>query len=178
MKLILDNGASFVVSDEALIVKYYNEIVGEQWRPVVGYEGLYEVSSYGNVYSMRTKKILKPRDNGRGYLRVNLYKNGKQKNCRVHRLVAEAFIPNPENKPTLNHINEIKTDNRVCNLEWMTHKENTQYSLAKRVLCIETGDIYDSIKEATEKTGVNPKNIGQCCNGRRKTAGGFHWCFV
>ena len=176
-KILLDNGASFVVSDEALIVKYYNEIVGEQWRPVVGYEGLYEVSSYGNVRSIKRDIILKPRDNG-VYLRVNLYKNGKLKGCSVHRLVAEAFIPNPENLETVNHIDEDKTNNHVYNLEWMTRKENVRHSKCKKVLCIETGEVYDSMTEAVENTGIAQSSISTCCNGKLKHAGGFHWCFV
>lgn len=188
-KILLDNGASFVVSDEALIVKYYNEIVGEQWKPVVGYEGLYEVSNYGNVYSMRTKKILKPAKDNLGYLQVSLHKNGHGKNWRVHRLVAIAFIPNPENKETVNHIDEDKTNNHIYNLEWMSRGDNIRYSArnkvkknvgkgrSKKVLCIETGQSYDSMTEAARQTGIAQSNISQCCNGKNKTAGGFHWCF-
>ena len=174
-KIFLDNGASFVVSDEALIIKYYNEIVGEQWKQIAGYEGLYEVSNYGNVYSIRNKKILKLSKDNLGYLRVMLCKNDKQKSFLVHRLVAIAFIPNPENKATVNHIDEDKTNNHVYNLEWMSRGDNVRYSKCKKVLCIETGQPYDSMADAERETGA--KNIGKACRGKQKTAGGFHWCF-
>ena len=176
MQIVLNNGASFVVSDEALIIKYYEEIIGEQWKPVVGYEGLYEVSSHGNVYSMRTKKILRTY-NQNGYLHVHLYKNGHRKNWVVHRLVANAFIPNPENLETVNHIDENKMNNNVNNLEWMSRGDNIRYSNYKKVFCIETRQSYNTITEAARQTGINYSSISQCCNGKCKTAGGFHWCF-
>lgn len=174
-KILLDNGTELEIS-ETFVAEHFEEIP-EQWKPVVGYEGLYEVSNYGKVRSIKRDIILKPYCYN-GYLYVSLYKNGEVKCCRVHRIVAQAFIPNPENKATVNHKNEVRDDNRVCNLEWNTYKENIRYSLAKRVMCIETGDIYDSIMEAAEKTGIHYTGISQCCNGKIKTAGGFHWCFV
>ena len=108
----------------------------EIWKPVVGYEGLYEVSSYGRVrsldrYDSRNHfckgKILKLQTAGRGYLSVELSSNGKTKKFLVHRLVAEAFITNPDNLPEVNHINEDKTNNRVDNLEFCNHKYNVNY---------------------------------------------------
>ena len=98
----------------------------EEWKPVSGYEGYYLVSNIGNIFSIRSKKVLKVR-NSCGYQRVNLSVDGFPKSFAVHRLVAEAFIPNPENKPTVNHINEIKIDNRVGNLEWATNKEQNNH---------------------------------------------------
>ena len=173
--LVLDNGASIILDNETLIAKW-GAVIVEQWKPVVGYEGLYEVSSHGNVYSMRTKKILRTY-NQNGYLHVHLYKNGHRKNWAVHRLVANAFIPNPENLETVNHIDENKTNNHICNLEWMSREDNVQYSRCKKVLCIETGKVYDSMMKAERQTGINCSSISQCCNGKYKTAGGFHWCF-
>ena len=117
----------------------FNEI----WKPVKGFEGLYEVSSLGNVRSVdkylmfgnqyclfkgKPKKVYHKSD---GYLRANLSKNNKSKNYSVHRLVAEAFIPNPSNLPCIDHINTIRDDNRVENLRWCTRKENSNNPLTK-----------------------------------------------
>ena len=176
MKLILNNGAELEVS-ETFVAEHFEEIP-EQWKAVVGYEGIYEVSNYGKVRNVKTGRILKLGKSKNGYLRVGLHKNGKQKYFLVHRLVAIAFIPNPDNKETVNHIDEDKTNNHVCNLEWMTQKENTRHSKCKKVLCIETGEVYDSMTEAVENTGVAQSSISTCCNGKLKHAGGFHWCFV
>lgn len=93
--------------------------MNEEWKDVVGFEGYYLVSNTGKVFSTRSEKLLKQKKCN-GYRRVNLSVNGKVESWTVHRLVAVAFIPNPENKPTVNHINEIKDDNRVENLEWAT----------------------------------------------------------
>lgn len=101
---------------------------------IPGYEGLYEIDRQGNVYSIittnsRRKGIIKPQDNSKGYLRVNLFdKNGKSKKHYVHRLVAKVFIPNPENKPIVNHKDCNTKNNSIENLEWCTQSENIQYS--------------------------------------------------
>ena len=97
--------------------------MSEIWIPIEGYEGLYAVSSLGKVYSFHSKRLISPKKSKAGYLRVTLSKNNQQRVFAVHRLVALAFIPNPCLKPTVNHINEIKTDNRVENLEWATIAE-------------------------------------------------------
>lgn len=105
----------------------------EEWKPVVGYEGSYEVSSMGNIRSLDRfngrgswikGRPMKPAMNQKGYMRVGLRLMGKQKYYSVHRLVAQAFVPNHDDKPQVNHINENKTDNRVSNLEWVTNREN------------------------------------------------------
>ena len=95
----------------------------EQWKTIQGYEGLYSVSNRGRVYSYRSKRCLKPAHTKAGYHCVHLADKGKVSVMFIHRLVALAFIPNPQDKPTVNHINEIKTDNRVENLEWATNHE-------------------------------------------------------
>lgn len=102
------------------------EIV-EEFRPVVGYEGHYEVSNFGKIISLKDNKRLerKPSLVGKGYLSLTVSKDGISKQFRVHRLVAIAFIPNPNNLPEVNHKNRIKTDNHINNLEWCTSKENT-----------------------------------------------------
>ena len=168
----------------------------EEWRTVVidGEEWSdYEVSSHGRVRSLNYRhtgqvKELKQRNNGHGYLFINLCKNGKYKMCYVHRVVATMFIPNPYNKPTVNHIDEDKTNNHVSNLEWADMKEQVNYGTrtersakahGKRVLCVETNTIYDSIAQASRETGLSHGNICQCCKGQiYKTVGGFHWKYV
>ena len=96
----------------------------EEWRPIEGYPA-YEVSSLARVRRVETGRILQPKLNG-PYLAVNLYKDGRAKTRKIHRLFAEAFIPNPENKSDVDHVNRIKTDNRLENLRWSTHCENTR----------------------------------------------------
>lgn len=108
----------------------------EIWRPIKNYEGLYEVSNLGRVKSLnyrRTGKeeILKNTKNKNGYLVVCLFKNGNKKTFCIHRLVAEAFIPNPDNLPCVDHINTIKTKNEVTNLRWVTYEENNNNELTK-----------------------------------------------
>lgn len=104
-----------------------------EWKLIEGFDGIYSVSNYGEVRNNKTGKLMKLRKNEKGYLRTNLTKNGNQKSVRVHRLVAQAFIPNPENKPQVNHIDFDKENNCVNNLEWVTNKENTQYSVCNRI---------------------------------------------
>lgn len=116
--------------------------INEEWKDVVGYEGFYQVSNLGRVKSM--DRVIKRRKYGqfkkygvilvlnvgyRGYVDTKLHKNGVKMGKLVHRLVAEAFIPNPENKPVVNHKNGDKEDNRLCNLEWATYSENSQHAI-------------------------------------------------
>ena len=156
----------------------------EEWRDIIGYEGLYQVSIFGRVKSLKfgKEKILKPGTNACGYLQVILCKDGKKKVCNVHRLVANAFLPNPNNLPEVNHINEIKTDNRVSNLEWMTSKDNTRYSQAVAVnqFTLDGRFIrtWDCIMEIQYQLGFNNRNIGSCCQGKRKSAYGFLWRYA
>lgn len=121
------------------LMKFYPfnvaDLQGEIWRPVPDYEQLYHVSNYGRVKSfwLDKVKILKPTLSN-GYLIVGLYKSGKQKGLYVHRLVAQAFIPNPDNKPEVNHRDGNRFNNFVGNLEWMTAKENTQHAIANDLI--------------------------------------------
>ena len=160
----------------------------EEWRDIKGYEGKYMVSNLGRVKSLNYNKtgkegILKGVDNGDGYLVVELSKDGKGKTCRINRLIAQAFIPNPDNLPEVNHKNEDKTDNRVENLEWCTKQYNIEYSKAKAVIGINkvSGLIleFPSAMEAERQTGINNSNIIACCKGKRyKSAGGYIWFYA
>ena len=186
----------------------------EIWKDVVGYEGLYQVSNLGRVRGldrlvkhsgehMRIQKgrILKGLVHSKdGYVYVGLYKKGKYKKIKVHRLVGLAFIENPQNKPMINHIDENKENNKLDNLEWCTAKENenhgtkrermkknTDYSLIaskykKPVIQYDLeGNVikeWDSIKQIKEENGYSSGNISNCCNGKLKKTYGYVWRFA
>ena len=151
----------------------------EIFKDIEGYED-YQISNLGNVKSLRfgKEKILKPVKDGKKYLCVVLYKQGKHKMCKVHRLVAQAFIPNPNNYQQVNHKEEDKTNNQVNNLEWCDCQYNIDYSQSKQVMCVETGKIYTSLSEVYRQLGFSQGYISLACNGKRKTAYGFHWKYV
>lgn len=155
----------------------------EVWKDIEGYEGLYQVSSWGRVRSVfRYYKILRGLKTTNGYLRVALCKNGKTKFHSVHRVVAQAFIPNPQNKPQVNHIDENKDNNHVENLEWCTAKENTNHGThnlrvsktkSKPIICIETGIEYYGTCECARQMGLHQSVITHVLKGKRKTTGGY-----
>ena len=139
-------------------------------------------------YGKRKGKILTANLESTGYKRVQLCKDGIHKLERIHRLVAMAFIPNIENKPCIDHINTDRSDNRVENLRWVTHEENCNNDLtrkngkrdgiSKKIICMETGVIYNSIMEVERQLGVSHSDICKCCKGTRKTVGGYRWKYV
>lgn len=157
----------------------------EIWKDIEGYEDLYEVSDEGNVRNKNTGRILKPNKTHKGYLYVNLCKDGISKHKLIHRLVAQAFIPNPLNLLEVNHIDENKTNNNVENLEFCSRQYNVNYSIHKRSKPINQYTLdghyvatYKSTNEASRQTGINQGNIVQCCLGNLKSAGGFIWKYV
>lgn len=150
---------------------------------IKGYKGLYAVTSCGKVWSYRKKKFLKPDTGKRGYQRVSLSKQGEIKRFLVHRLVAEAYIPNPNNYDTVDHIDGCPTHNYIKNLQWMTLKDNVikgnsgLKNAAKKVRCIETGEVFVSLSSAAENINKVPSAISQAIN-RKGTSGGYHWEWI
>lgn len=159
--------------------------IKEIWKDCKGYEGLYQVSNQGRVWSVKGQRYFTGSVNNRGYYATTLTaKNGKRKTEMIHRLVALAFLDNPNNYPQVNHKDENKLNNCVDNLEWCDAKYNINYGTrndrmaktqSRKVRCVETGIIYDSIKEAEEQLGLSHGKITMVCQGKRKTTGGYHW---
>lgn len=148
---------------------------------IQGYEGRYAITDDGRVWSHMRKCWKIPTPDKDGYLRVGLYGNGGSFTVKgVHRLVAEAFIPNPEGKLTVNHKNEIKSDNRVENLEWATQKEQNSYGtrmqkIMKPVYCMELDRVFECAKYAAQELNLDPSAITRVCRGKAKTHGKYHW---
>ena len=171
---------------------------------IKGYEN-YEVTTTGEVINTKTGRVLKPFKSKKGYLQVSLSKNGKEKIFLIHRLVAEAFIPNPENLPQVNHKDEDKTNNYVGtresnytdgNLEWCTHEYNQNYGTRNKRIAImningiqsktvlqlrKDGSlvrIWPSAREVQRQLHFNQGNINQCCLGKRHSANGYKWSYA
>ena len=173
----------------------------EIWKDIKGYEGIYQVSNKGNIKRLKrvvnTWNAYKTLDERKLKLSIcnRYYSVGlKGKSYSVHRLVAKAFIPNPENKPQVNHKNENKLDNRVENLEWCSAKENVNYgtcierrakkqretkcqinnkATSKKVRCLETGKVFESINDARRIMGLDGSSISKVCKGKNKSTKGY-----
>lgn len=167
----------------------------ESWRNIEGYDGLYQISNLGRVKSLKPKeRVLKNILGKNGYYVVSLYKDKKEKRVLVHRLVAETFIPNLSNKPVVDHINTIKTDNNVNNLRWATIKENNNNcitkkrfseakkskpsNVSKRVKQYSKDGEYiktfNSAEEAQRELNIS-HHIGEVCNKKLRSCGGYIW---
>lgn len=155
-------------------------------RDVVGYEGIYTIDIFGNVIRVKDGKEVPQHKNKFGYMNVALYRDGKQKQHKVHRLIAQAFIPNPQNKEQVNHIDGNKAHNVVWNLEWCTCKENINHAIKAGiyqpkgnnktpVLCVETGIFYPTVKSASEDMGIIRTSIFNVLSGLSENARGYHF---
>ena len=177
----------------------------EIWKDIPNYEGLYQASNLGRIKSFprrysrnKTEIIMKQRFNHKGYLQLSLCKNGKLSNKMVHRLVAETFIPNPNSLPQVNHIDGVKKNNNVDNLEWCDNSYNqihankmglnkhrlervkevcqkpiAQYDMSGRFITA-----YPSLIEAAESTGISNKSISLCALNKTKQSGGYKWQYI
>lgn len=172
----------------------------EIWKPIPGYEGFYEASAYGRIRSVeriaigrwghnhRKSHVLSPNDVHDGYQQVKFSIDGEKSQQLVHRLVAAAFIPNPNNLPQVNHKDGNHRNNSVENLEWCTASENSRHRSRildkwvgrpkKPVKCIDTGTIYESSHHAGRALQISAGNIFAVCQGKYQTAGGLHFEFA
>lgn len=173
----------------------------EEWRPVVGNHN-YVVSNDGRIRRRGSIKDHSVHKDKYGYLNIHLYKDGKCQHKKVNRVVAEAFIPNPENKPEVNHIDCNKLNNHVSNLEWNTKKENMKHAKehgltshkpsygmlgkknpnggrkGKPFRIVETGEVFNTLLECEKAINGNDSCIGDCLNGKQKTHKGYHFEYI
>lgn len=149
-------------------------------KDIVGYEGLYAITSCGKVWSYRSNRFIQPSHDKDGYYRIMLVKDKQRKNHYVHRLVAMTYLPNPNNYPQVNHIDEVKDHNWINNLEWCDAKYNCCYgnrnvNKSKPVYCVELDKAFSSQRAAAIELGLNSRSISKCCSGIYKSTGGYHW---
>lgn len=174
-----------------------NDLEGEVWIDIEGYDAKYQISNQGRILSkVQTNRILKVGLNQEGYARIALRYNGIMKSHYIHRLVAIYFLPNPDDLPQVDHINTIRNDNRVENLKWVTPSKNNDNELTKKrqkqkkagltmykqfVVQLNMDKtfvaIYYSASDAYKSTGIYHRNILKCCNGIQNSAGGYIWMF-
>lgn len=160
----------------------------EVWKSVCGYEGRYEVSNFGNICRSERPSIKRQaifqQAHSKGYWVVRLYDGKKYKSFYTHRLVAEAFIENPNGFPQINHIDGNKRNNHVDNLEWVTNKKNSEHAIrtglskvTKRCICLSDGKKFFSCADAARFYGIHPVCVSEACDGRKKSAHGKIFAF-
>lgn len=171
----------------------------EQWSVITDFPN-YEVSTRGQIRHSSVNKSVKTYHDHNGYYSTELYKNGKRSDKRVHRLVAEAFIPNPNGLPEVNHKDGNKHNNNVENLEWVSKSDNMKHAFATGlakpsrgmlgkknpnagrkglpIKIVETGEVFSSSIECERKKGLNNRHINDCLKGRQKTHGGYHFQYI
>ena len=176
--------------------------MNEIWKDIAGYEGLYQVSNFGNVKSLRYRrsnvaKLLTPKCNSCGRLWVELANNGITKPMQIHRLVAEAFLPNEHDYPEVNHKDENPKNNIVDNLEWCTRQYNVNYyfdrhrddvirrkgklkqiPIIQRTIDGEFVRHWDNSRQIKKELNVSDWSVSECCRGNKKTAYGFIWHYA
>ncbi len=163
----------------------------EEWRDIVGYEGIYAISNKGRVKNVTTGRILSPQDNGKGYFKIALSKGQSERKHYIHRLIAEAFIPNPLGKKEVNHIDSNPSNNTISNLEWVSSSENTKHAVYKGALHawgnkskpIEAIDIitgaskkFATISEAEREIGS--RHITDVLKGKRHQCKGYYFRYL
>lgn len=156
-------------------------------KDIKGFEGLYAITSCGKVWSYYSNKFLVATLDKNEYKKITLHKEGKVKTFFIHRLVREAYIPNPTGLPQVNHKNEVKTDNYINNLEWCDAAYNNNYGtrtkkvvekLKKPIYCVELDRVFDSLTQAANELGLDQGSITKCCQGKRTYCGGYHWRYA
>lgn len=178
----------------------------EQWRDIDGFEGMYQVSDQGRVRSV--ERTIKMKRNGKeydmhlrgkilslthtrgGYMSVQIFKDSKYYTYKVHRLVAIAFLPNPDSLPEINHIDGNKTNNVSNNLEWCTKSHNIRHAFNsglidkhnmtfnRKKVVRSDGVIFNSLTEAANAVGSNVSNVSMCCHGKLAHTGGYGFQFL
>lgn len=177
---LFKNGQIYHRGVHKLISQSFPPEHGKEWSDIDGFSD-YEVSKNGEVYSRLSGKVMTPKSNGKGYLSVELCKNGKKFTKGIHRLVAKAFIPNPENKPEVNHRDGDKSNNQLSNLEWNTSAENIAHAcsnglrVSRKVRIIETGEVFNTVAECARYLDISRSHIYECMDGKIKSYKNFHF---
>jgi hypothetical protein len=163
----------------------------EEWKRIKDFEDYYLISNYGRVKSLYVNKLITPCDNGKGYLRVSLRKNGRQYTKYIHVLVAQAFIDNPNNLVEVNHLDENKHNNHMSNLEWCTHKYNCNYG-TRNVRTVESKaraigqynkdgqliKVWNGTTPIVKELGYKRSAIRNCIYGLSKSSNGYIWRYI